>query len=139
MPFNNVSVKKARKSALDEACRLLIMQLLSTTDADRFVEDSDDLWPLGYCFGMLQASLESVDPKEKICQSDYQKYISSGFGAVFSDEAFGVIQYRIGLSSMSDAQFHAGRVTGATEYVQALNTNTKRAYELSKYMKNVKR
>jgi hypothetical protein len=138
-PFSNVSVKKARKSALDEACRLLMMQLLDTRDADRFIDDPQELWPLGYCFGMLQASLESVDSKVELSQSDYKTHISSGFGTVFADEAFGVIQYRVGLSSMSDEKFHAGRVTGATEYVEMLSTNTRRAYELSKYINNIRR
>jgi len=133
-PFSHNGEKRARKNALDKACRLLTMQLLGAKDGDRFIEDEKDLWPLGYCFGLLQASLEAVDAKAQLGRSDYESHITDGFGLVFADVAFGVIQYRVSLSSMDDPKFHAGRIAGATEYVQVVNAKAERAYGLSRYL-----
>lgn len=130
-PFNS-GEKKARKSAFDKACRLLTMQLHGANESDRFVDG--DLWPLGYCFGMLQASLEAVDAKARLKQTDYESYISNGFGLVFADEAFGVIQYRVSLSNMADERFQAGRYAGLSDYVQVVNAKSDRSYGLSRYL-----
>lgn len=131
---NPLKNKKTRMIALDKACRLLTMQLLGAKESDRFIEDGKSRWPLGYCFGLLQASLEALDATVTPQQSDYDSYIKAGFGRVFGDEAFGVIQYRVSLSSWRDEHFQEGRVAGATEYVQLLNAKADRAFGLAQYL-----
>ncbi|MDD1015519.1 hypothetical protein [Pseudomonas rubra] len=131
---NPLKNKKARMTALDKACRLLTMQLLGAKESERFIEDGKSRWPLGYCFGLLQASLEALDATVTPQQSDYDSHIKTGFGRVFGDEAFGVIQYHVSLSSWRDEQFQAGRIAGATEYVQIWNTKSDRAFGLAQYL-----
>lgn len=133
-PFSDYRFKKARRNALDKAVRLLTMQLLVAKGGDRFVNEGSDLWPLGYCFGFLQASLETVDAKARLNQFDYESHITEGFGLAFADEAFGVIQYRVSLASMQDEKFNAGRIAGASEYTHLMNTSTDRVYGLSRYL-----
>lgn len=126
--------RRARKKALEKAGRLLMMQLLGLDSSERFVDEASDRWPLGYCFGMLQASLEAAEPTAKLAQADYRSHISSGFGAVFDDEAFGVIQFRVSVASMGDAQFQDGCAAGIAEYVELFNSGRNQAHVLSHYL-----
>lgn len=130
--------RKARQLALDKACRLLTNQIQGSAAIDQFFEKSHNLWALGYCFGMLQASLEVADPEAKLSDSEYRSHIGAGLGLVYANEAFGVVQYHVGLSSMDNDQFHAGRIAGATEYVQVLNAKGDQAHELLRYLKTAK-
>ena len=69
-----------------------------------------------------------------ISQTDYESYITSGFGVVIADDAFGVIQYRVSLSSMADERFQAGRYVGLSDYVQAANEKAGRSYGFARYL-----
>ena len=132
-PFSSRK-KRTRQTALNEACQLLTKQIHSASEIDQFFEKAHNKWALGYCFGMLQASLESSDISAKLTDSDYQDFISTGLGAVYANEIQGLLQYRIGLSSMNNTDFHDGLLVGATEYVQVVNAKGNIACGLSRYL-----
>lgn len=130
--------RKVRQAALEQACKLITTQVHAASDIDNFFRKSKNLWALGYCFGVLQASLEAAGTKAKLHERDYQSHISIGLGRVYAQENLAPLFYRVGLSSMGIDQFHEGRVAGATELIQVLNTKSDQAHGLLHYLKTTK-
>ncbi|HGO9799612.1 TPA: hypothetical protein ACLEB8_004800 [Pseudomonas aeruginosa] len=130
--------RKIRQASLEHACRLITKQMHAASGIDDFFNKSKNLWALGYCFGMLQASLETADAEAKLQDSDYQVHVSSGLGRVYAEENLGLLFYRVGVSSMRLDQFHQGRIAGATEFVQVLNVKGDQAHGLLHYLRAAK-
>lgn len=136
-PFSTKK-RKVRQAALEQACKLITTQIHAASGIDDFFKKSKNLWALGYCFGMLQASLEAADTEAKLYELDYQSHISTGLGRVYAEENLALLFYRVGLSSMGIDRFHEGFVAGATELVQVLNTKSDQAHGLLHYLRAAK-
>lgn len=128
---------KARKLAMDKACALISSQIQAASGIDGFFEKSQNLWALGYSFGMLQASLEADDLKTNFTQSEYREHIGTGLGIVYANDALGVVYFHVGLSSMGNDQFESGQYAGGSEYLRVIQDNAE-ARELHRYLKTAK-
>lgn len=136
-PFKSQKAK-SRTASLDRACMVLCAQMQNASGVDEFMKKAKNLWALGYCFGMLQASLETVDPEAKLDKLDYQKHVGAGLGRVYADEALARLYFEVGVSSMRIEQFHEGRIAGATEYLKLHNEKSVQASGLTQYLRKAK-
>lgn len=129
--------KDERKAALDKACKLLAMQIQVSAGVEDFFKKTHTHWSLGYCFGMLQASLEVAEPNAKLSEEDYRSHVGAGLDIVYGDDKRVMKYYETSRRSFNDPAFHDGRLAGSNEYVEVLNKKGDRAYELAKYLMSV--
>ncbi|KSQ21754.1 hypothetical protein APB26_32760 [Pseudomonas aeruginosa] len=117
---------------------VLCAQIQNANGVEDLFKKTRNLWSLGYCFGVLQASLEAHELEAKLERIDYQNHVGVGLGRVYVNEALGRLYYEVGVSSMRIEQFHDGLIAGVTEYVKLLNEKTVQASGLTQYLRMAK-
>lgn len=125
----------ARKAALARACKIITMQIQVSSGASEVYEKLHTYFALGYCFGVLQASIESLT-QDNLSETEYATHISEGLGVVFESPEHGQRQYAVSRKYLEVEEFKAGQVEGATEYINILNGKSERPYELAMFLHN---
>jgi hypothetical protein len=124
-----------RKAVLAQACRIVSMQIEASAAASDLYEKLHTYFALGYSFGALQASIETLTDKE-ISESEYSSHISEGFGVIYSSHTHGKKMYEVSRSHLNNSEFKSGQTEGINEYINILNKKTERPYELALYLHN---
>lgn len=98
---------------------------------DDVTRSIDQLWVLGYCFGVLDAVRQTAQLEES---GEGLALIAVGFFLLMADEAKGADMMRHALSRESDARFAQGSLQGGNDMLAWLADTAKAPAGLSKHV-----